>query len=97
MGVSADECSVLLTCWASGRTTPRPTGSREGGAALARALEERVRAAGVEVRTGCEVVGLDCEAPRRLAGFRVRTPDGAREALAADVAIVTVHRSGSRR
>jgi len=91
MGVTTDECSLFIHLLGVGAYYAAAHRLEGGGGALAQALEERVRALGVEIRTGCEVVAIDCALPRRFAGVRLRAHDGVETDLAADAAIATVH------
>lgn len=90
MGVSAGECSLLLHLLGVGAYYAAAHRFEGSGGALAAALLDRARAVGIELRAGCEVVGIDREPPRRFTGVRVRTREGS-ETLAADAAVVTIH------
>jgi all-trans-retinol 13,14-reductase len=91
MGVGAKQCSLLLHLLGVGAYYVAAHWIEGGGGALVDALAQRVRAEGVEVRTGCEVVALDCAPPRRFKAVRARGRDGAQLTLEAEAAIVTIH------
>jgi all-trans-retinol 13,14-reductase len=92
LGLSARESSLLSHLLGVGAYFYSAQTFRGGGGALVAALEERLRRAGVDVRTGCEAVRVLSEERRHFTGVAVRSlSDGAEFILEADACISTIH------
>jgi all-trans-retinol 13,14-reductase len=63
----------------------------EGGGSLAAALEAQAAEAGVCIRTGCRVVGIESGGHRRFSAVRFQASNGAEESLSADICVSTIH------
>lgn len=92
MGVTAKEVSLLTHLLGIGAYFYSAHTFEGGGGAIARALEDEARASGVRIVTGCDVVKIVCDHPRRLKGLRLRSRRDGRELLLdADACISTIH------
>lgn len=74
-GAAADEIPFALHACVAGPYYRSTHGIVGGGAALAKAFETQLAAAGVELRLGTAVTGIDCSASGRIRGVRLQDGD----------------------
>lgn len=92
LGLSARESSLLSHLLGVGAYFYSAQTFRHSGGALVQALEEQVRRAGVDVRTGCEAVRILSEERRHFTAVAARSlSDGKETLLEADACISTIH------